>query len=122
MTATRHTPSVDSILNSTLWRYREGARHAHLNAHTTFLWHRAIWRRNPTPRNHARYQKAEAAELAALRKHNQVDGAVFSHLAEVGVDLGALPADCDDCLRCRSEVVEGFGCDCTNVLLALELG
>ncbi|MEE2040217.1 hypothetical protein Q8791_23660 [Nocardiopsis sp. CT-R113] len=121
-TAPAYAPSIDSLLNSTLWTKREGARYAYLNAHTTFLWHRAIWRRNPTPTNRAAYLAARDAELAALHKHNQMDGAVFSKLAKLGVDVDQLPADRDDCPRCKTEAVEGYGCDCTNVVLAVELG
>ncbi|QVJ00362.1 hypothetical protein KGD82_16510 [Nocardiopsis eucommiae] len=121
-TAPTHIPSINSVLQSPLWFARERARLAYLDAHTAFLWHRAIWRANPTPVKHTAYKEAEDAERAALHHHNQVDGAVFSRLMKRGVDVDALPADRDDCSRCKTTVVEGFGCDCTNVLLALELG
>lgn len=121
-TAPVHVPSVAGILNSPLWHRREGARRTHLAAWVDFLWHRAIWRADRA--NQAKrtaYKEAEDKYWETMRLTNHLDGYVWSTLAAKGVDVDALPADRDACPRCSGGIVENFGCECTNVDLALEL-
>lgn len=121
MTAPAHAPTIESILQSPLWDRREGARRAHLAAWVDFLWHRAIWRAdrsNPAKRD--AYKEAEAAYWETMRLTNHLDGYVWSTLAAKGVDVNALPAGRDACPRCEGDIVEGYGCGCTNVDLALQ--
>ncbi|MFE7462295.1 hypothetical protein ACWFMI_25095 [Nocardiopsis terrae] len=122
MTTTAHVPTIDSVLNSPLWHRREGARRTHMAAWVDFLWYRSIWRNNRTPQNRAACEAAETAYWETMRLTNHLDGYVWSHLIARGVDVDQLPADCDECPRCRGEIRENFGCACTNVVLALELG
>lgn len=123
MTATTtHVPTVEGILQSTLWHRREGARRTHMAAWVDFLWHRAIYRANRTPANRDAYKAAEDTYWTTMRLTNHCDGYVWSQLIALGVDVDALPADRDQCPRCDGDIRENFGCACTNVVLALELG
>lgn len=120
--APAHVPTVDAILSSPLWERREGARRAHMAAWVDFLWHRAIWRAdisNPTKR--AAYREAEDKYWETMRLTNHLDGYVWSTLAAKGVDVDALPAGRAACPRCSGDIVENYGCPCTNTELALAL-
>lgn len=118
-----HTPSVESILNSPLWARREGARRAHMAAWLDFLWYRSAWlvdRSNAD--KYSAYRTAEAAYWRTMRITNHMDGYVWSTLAAKGVDVDQLPAGRDECPRCKNEIVENYGCPCTNVDMAVEHG
>lgn len=116
-----HVPSVASILNSPLWARREGARRTHLNAWVDFLWHRSIWLAARSDADkYAAYRTAESAYWETMRLTNHLDGYVWSTLAAKGVDVDALPADRDACTRCDGDIVENYGCPCTNIDLARE--
>lgn len=120
-TVPAHVPTVAGILQSPLWHRREGARRAHMAAWVDFLWHRAIWRAdrsNPTKRT--AYKEAETAYWETLRLTNHLDGYVWSTLAAKGVDVKALPAGRNACPRCNGNIVENYGCRCTNIDLALQ--
>lgn len=118
-TAPTHIPSIESILESTLWDRREGVRRAHMAAWVDFLWHRAIWRTDYTSATKRRnYTRAEKAYWETMRLTNHLDGYVWSTLAAKGVDVDALPAGRDACPRCDGDIVEDYGCGCTNIDLA----